>query len=867
EMECLTELAKEAVIKLGDLVVDSTVKHYKYLTQHKKITSNLEEEYKKLKRIKETLEIRVNIEKRKGYEIAPEVQKWLSEVTSIEIKLQKLLSDENKANKNKKFFGGKCPDFALNYSLGKQGTKSTEDITSLKEEEKKFKDLSYPNAALTLKDIFIKDIKSLMSRKLLITEVIEKLKDDEVKMISICGMGGVGKTTLVKELIKSIEISKLFDDVVMTVVSQNINYEKIQTEIAELLGIESKKDSPQGRAMQLFARLSKANRVLIVFDDVWDILDFELIGIPFREHEKSCKILFTSRDENVCLAMGSKVNYQVPVLFEEEAWYLFREMAGKVVDRRDINPIAREIAKECGGLPLAIVTVGRALSNEGKSAWTDALNQLKKSSSFSHVGKSVHPRIELSLKFLNSNVHQFFLMLCGLFPEDFDIPIEGLLNHAMGLRLFEDITSSWEARDRVDTLVVDLKRKFLLLDSNVKGCVKMHDIVREVVLSIANQNAEDRFMVQYNFKWIKKEKLDNINALSLILDDTKELENDFECTTLKLLQVRAQETKPIFWPEHFFKGMCALKVLSMQNLCIPKLPSLSQVSGNLNTLQVEYCDVGDISIIGKELIHLEVLSFAHSNIKELPIEIGNLSILKLLDLICCNDLNVISDNVFIRLTKLEELYLRMSNFPWKNNDAAIKELKKISHKLMVIEMKVRGDANFLKELDFNNLQKFWIYVDPYTRLHRSLFLELKVLNLCAMDYQSICNTLVLLQLVNKCEMLSIRKVINMKNVTTKLLHDRQNKYLKYLKVDSCPNLEYLIDGSISQIHTLELNNLKNLKEICHSSHHHEVERLMTEFSDLVELELRDLPSFTGFNNATILNELNQVSKLLFLVVV
>lgn len=52
-------------------------------------------------------------------------------------------------------------------------------------------------------------------------EVIEKLKDDQVNMISICGMGGVGKTTMVKEVIKIIEKSKLFEEVAMAV-SPNI---------------------------------------------------------------------------------------------------------------------------------------------------------------------------------------------------------------------------------------------------------------------------------------------------------------------------------------------------------------------------------------------------------------------------------------------------------------------------------------------------------------------------------------------------------------------------------------------------------------------------------------------------------------------
>ncbi|GAU17152.1 hypothetical protein TSUD_177820 [Trifolium subterraneum] len=155
---------------------------------------------------------------------------------------------------------------------------------------------------------------------------------------------------MVKELIKTIEKSKLFDEIAMTEVSQDINYEKIQIQIAEVLGMEKKNDSLQGRAMQLLQRLSKGKRVLIVLDDVWDILDFECIGLPNLEHDKHCKILFTSREESVCQNMGCKVNFQVSVLSKDESWYLFREMVGEIADRPDINPIARDIANECGGL-------------------------------------------------------------------------------------------------------------------------------------------------------------------------------------------------------------------------------------------------------------------------------------------------------------------------------------------------------------------------------------------------------------------------------------------------------------------------------------------------------------------------------------
>jgi hypothetical protein len=49
------------------------------------------------------------------------------------------------------------------------------------------------------------------------------------------------------------------------------------------LGMEVTKVSLQGRAMQLFERLSKGKKILIVLEDVWDVLDFESIEIPYLE--------------------------------------------------------------------------------------------------------------------------------------------------------------------------------------------------------------------------------------------------------------------------------------------------------------------------------------------------------------------------------------------------------------------------------------------------------------------------------------------------------------------------------------------------------------------------------------------------------
>lgn len=81
-----------------------------------------------------------------------------------------------------------CPNLMLNYSLGKKGSEKSEAITRFKVERDKLQLIAYPKARPSLDLIFTDDIKSLESRNKMIMSVIDKLKDDEFKRISICGI-------------------------------------------------------------------------------------------------------------------------------------------------------------------------------------------------------------------------------------------------------------------------------------------------------------------------------------------------------------------------------------------------------------------------------------------------------------------------------------------------------------------------------------------------------------------------------------------------------------------------------------------------------------------------------------------------------
>ncbi|KAK9269422.1 hypothetical protein L1049_001195 [Liquidambar formosana] len=335
------------------------------------------------------------------------------------------------------------------------------------------------------------------SRKLILKEIMEALKDDRIDMIGVYGVGGVGKTTLVAAVRKQAKGDNLFDEIVMAAVSQTPNVRRIQGDIADMLDLKLDAESEPGRARQLSARLEKKKRVLVVLDDIWEEIKLEDIGIPFGARHRGCKIILTSRRLDVCDQMQSQKNFSIQVLPGKEAWDLFRKMAGDSVDSPDLHPLAVQIAKECAGLPIAIVTLAAALKNKSLSDWRDAANQLRKSMIQS---EKLFTTPELSYNYLKTDEAKSFFLLCCLFRENFNILILDLWKYGMGLGLFQDVDTVDEARERAYRLANDLKSSCLLLDGSNRGRVKMHDIIRDFAISIASKD-KHVFLVRTGPGW------------------------------------------------------------------------------------------------------------------------------------------------------------------------------------------------------------------------------------------------------------------------------------------------------------------------------------------------------------------------------
>ncbi|KAL2899617.1 hypothetical protein RDABS01_024699, partial [Bienertia sinuspersici] len=297
------------------------------------------------------------------------------------------------------------------------------------------------------------------------------------------------KTTLVKEINVNKGVRDHFDKSVIVEISEAPNIERIQDQIAEQLSMTSSlRDvhATDERAKRLYHSLKRHRKVLVILDNVWEKLDLSKVGIP-HPHEKTqefcCKLLLTSREENVCEVMGASPNnmFKVHILNEKESRQLFRARVGK--KGQDEN-IEKRMLKKCGGLPLSIVALADLLRDQELSMWEDYAIDLEKQFSSSHgaiigdANRLTYSILETSYKHIQSEEQKKFFMLACLFPLGSSIPVDDMMRYGIGLGLFQNVNNLTEAMKQAKKWADTLKSSSLLLEDDRQGHVKIHDVVR-----------------------------------------------------------------------------------------------------------------------------------------------------------------------------------------------------------------------------------------------------------------------------------------------------------------------------------------------------------------------------------------------------
>uniref|UniRef100_A0A2N9EA06 RRM domain-containing protein n=2 Tax=Fagus sylvatica TaxID=28930 RepID=A0A2N9EA06_FAGSY len=582
----------------------------------------------------------------RGEPIRSQVEDWLRRANNKATEAQNL-NNEIQANGNHRCFSACCtPDWRSRYNLSKQAVSIAKEMGEIYGENNFSSTVSLPvppPISNPTAPVPAGHFMSFESTTNAMEDVLKALKHDNnnnTNVVGVYGMGGVGKTTMVKQVAEKVMSEGLFDQVVMATVSQNVNLTKIQDSIADGLDLQFKKK----------------------------------IGIPFGNDLEHCKskILLTTRREHVCHTMGCEANNKIHlnILSPEDSWNLFMKTAGTDLDSTEFEAVAHQVVRECDGLPLALVTVARALGDKDVEEWKKAARRLKRSVSPNpdHQEK-VTECIKLSYDYLKDREAKACFLICCLFPEDHNISKEVLARYAMGLRLFQNVDTLDEARGDADTFTKNLIDSALLLRSDEDGFVKMHDVVRDTAKLISSSGNEQLFMAQAGSalqEWPRDtdNRFESYTAISVMFNNIQRLPDEPVCPKLQTLLLQENSNlKEV--PSSFFNRMNTLKVLDISGLQVFSLPPSIGLLHNLCTLYMDRCKSKDISILGG-LKKLEIISLKKSLIDTFPEELAELAELRMLDMTSCAHIQTISPKVISRLQGLEELYLQGSFCQWRN---------------------------------------------------------------------------------------------------------------------------------------------------------------------------------------------------------
>ncbi|XP_028780289.1 disease resistance protein SUMM2-like [Neltuma alba] len=256
-----------------------------------------------------------------------------------------------------KFFGGHCPkNCRAIYKLQKMVDQKLSDVDDLTSEGHF--------------DVVAEKISRYMFYELPVAKLVgvestfEKLcscfENNPRGIIGLRGMGGVGKTSLLRKFNNDFLSKKANNVVIWVVVSKDADEGKIQVAIRKKLNVtddEWNNKTVDERAVVLWNILKNKEFVLLL-DDVWERIDLLKLGVPSPNNHE-CKIIFTTRLEEVCGWMGADADGSIKVncLPPDKAYDLFKEKVGDAtLEQPNISSLAKQVVEECKGLPLALCT-------------------------------------------------------------------------------------------------------------------------------------------------------------------------------------------------------------------------------------------------------------------------------------------------------------------------------------------------------------------------------------------------------------------------------------------------------------------------------------------------------------------------------
>ncbi|KAJ9689286.1 hypothetical protein PVL29_014793 [Vitis rotundifolia] len=478
---------------------------------------------------------------------------------------------------------------------------------------------------------------------------------DDVRMVGICGFGGIGKTTIAKVVYNQISHQYEGTSFLLNVREASKDHHglvKLQKQLLDdILVEETQIISNVDQGANMIQNCLRFKRILMVLDDVDDLGQLEYLAGDHDWFGRGSRIIITTRDKHLLNVHRVNDLYEVEGLKDKEALELFSRYAfGQILPRHDYKNLSGHIVYYCQGLPLALKVLGSLLCRKTIPQWKSELHKLER-----EPETKIQNVLKISFDGLDHIQKKIFLDIACFFKGE---------NKDFVSRILDDFY--------VDIGMQVLQDLCLLTISNNK--IYMHDLIQQMGWEIVRKEFPDE-PEKWSRLWdpndVKRafatnEEMKNTEGIFLDLSKIKHI----QFSTKAFAKMKKLRLLKAYWKDHYgsmkkeYKLLLPqdfefpsydLRYLHLEGYSLKSLPS-NFYGENLVEINLKGSNIRELWQGSKCLQKLKVLNLSKSEqLIEIP-NFSNMPNLEKLHLENCRGLNKIDPSIGV-LKKLTRLNL------------------------------------------------------------------------------------------------------------------------------------------------------------------------------------------------------------------